>query len=81
MQLSNEGQVTIPADIRMLAGLVPGSEVEFKFDNGRVWLTRIPPSALTQRQQVLALIDHVKGCATANLDLSTDAIMQLTRGD
>jgi bifunctional DNA-binding transcriptional regulator/antitoxin component of YhaV-PrlF toxin-antitoxin module len=81
MQLSNSGQVTIPPDIRALAGLMPGSEVEFQFDNGRLWLTKVPTSALTQRQQVLALIDQVKGCATANLDMQTDAIMQLTRGD
>lgn len=81
MQLSNEGQVTIPPDIRVLAGLMPGSEVEFKFDNGRVWLTKVPPTELPERQRVLALINQVKGCATANLDMSTDDIMQLTRGD
>ncbi len=79
MQLSNNGQVTIPPDIRTLAGLIPGSEVEFKFDNGRLWLSKVPTSASTQRQRVLALIDQVKGCASANLDMNTDAIMQLTR--
>lgn len=81
MQLSNEGQVTIPPDIRVLAGLMPGNEVEFKFDNGRVWLTKVPPAELPERQRVLALINQVKGCATANLDMSTDDIMQLARGD
>ncbi len=81
MQLSKEGQVTIPPDIRALAGLVPGSEVEFKFDNGRVWLSKVTTSALSERQRVLALIGQVRGCATANLDMSTDDMMQLTRGD
>ncbi len=81
MQLSNEGQVTIPPDIRVLAGLVPGSEIEFKFDNGRVWLTKVAPSVSAERQRMLALIGQFKGCASANLNMSTDAIMQLTRGE
>jgi AbrB family looped-hinge helix DNA binding protein len=80
-QLSNEGQVTIPSDIRALAGLMPGSEVEFKFEGGRVWLAKVPSNVLTERQRILALINQVKGCATANLTMTTDDIMQLTRGD
>lgn len=81
MQLSPDGKITIPPDIRSLAGLLPGTDVEFKFDNGRVWLSKVPPSAATQRQQMLALIEQAKGCATANRGMNTDAVMQLTRGD
>ena len=80
-QLSNDGQITIPLEIRSLAGLRPGSEVEFKYECGRVWLSKVPTTVLTERQRILALINQVKGCATANLSLTTDDIMQLTRGD
>jgi AbrB family looped-hinge helix DNA binding protein len=80
-QLSNDGQVTIPLDIRSLAGLTPGSAVEFTYEGGRVWLAKVPASVLTERQRILARINQVKGCATGNLTMTTDDIMQLTRGD
>ncbi len=80
-QLSNDGRVTIPSDIRSLAGLTPGSEVEFKYESGRVWLAKVPVNVLTERQRIMALINQVKGCATGNLTMTTDDIMQLTRGD
>jgi bifunctional DNA-binding transcriptional regulator/antitoxin component of YhaV-PrlF toxin-antitoxin module len=81
MQLTNDGQVTIPPDIRSLAGLVPGSEVEFKFDAGRVWLLKVPTPAPSRRDQVLSAIAGAKGCATANRHWRTDDILQMTRED
>jgi AbrB family looped-hinge helix DNA binding protein len=35
MRITSKGQVTIPAEIREKAGLLPHAEVEFEFD-GRV---------------------------------------------
>ena len=32
MRITSKGQVTIPADIRAKAGLMPDTEVEFTFD-------------------------------------------------
>lgn len=81
MRLSSDGQVTIPLDIRRLAGLQPGCEVEFKFDNGRVWLVSQSPTPSAERDRMLALVRQAKGCATANIEMSVDDIMQLTRGD
>ncbi len=81
MRLSSDGQITIPLNIRLLAGLQPGCEVEFKFDNGRVWLASESPQGPAERSRVLALVREAKGCATANLDMRVDDIMQLTRGD
>lgn len=33
MRITSKGQVTIPADIRVKAGLLPETEVEFRFDS------------------------------------------------
>ncbi len=81
MRLSSDGQVTIPLNIRLLAGLQPGCEVEFKFDNGRVWLTSESSPESAERNRALALVRQAKGCATANLDMPVDEMMQLSRGD
>jgi len=81
MQLTNDGQVTIPPNIRSLAGLVPGSEVEFKFDNGRVWLMKVANQTVPERQQILSSIAANKGCATANRSWRTDDILRMTRED
>jgi len=42
MRITSKGQVTIPADIREQAGLLPHTEVDFTFD-GKV--VRIAPAA------------------------------------
>ena len=80
VRLTTEGQVTIPTDIRRLAGLIPGSEVEFRFTAGRVWLEKVEPTQIDQRAQILATLSEIAGCATANVDLRTDDILQLTCG-
>ena len=41
MRITSKGQVTIPADIRERAGLLPNTEVDFEFD-GKV--VRIVPA-------------------------------------
>ncbi len=81
MQLSNDGQVTIPPNIRSLAGLMPGSEVEFRFENGRIWLAKVAAPEVPERQQILSTIAAFKGCATAHSDWRTDDILRLTRED
>jgi len=80
VRLTTEGQVTIPTDIRRLAGLIPGSEVEFRFTAGRVCLEKVEPTQIDQRAQILATLSEIAGCATVNVDLRTDDILQLTRG-
>ena len=81
MRLSNKGQVTIPEDIRLLAGFAPGSEVEFQFNNGRVWLEKVESEQTHRRDQILASLDEVVGSATANRELRADDVMLMTRGD
>ena len=48
MRITSKGQVTIPAEIRERAGLLPQTEVEFEFD-GKVWLYRLSREAKAWR--------------------------------
>ena len=79
MRLTSKGQVTIPQGIRELAGLLPGSEVEFQFKNGQVVLEKVETDAATQRQRIQAAIAAVIGNATARPALRTDDILGMTR--
>ncbi len=40
MRITSKGQVTIPADIRERAGLLPHTEVDFEFDGKVVRIVR-----------------------------------------
>ncbi len=81
MRLTSKCQVTIPRGIREQAGLAPGSEVEFQFNNGRVWLEKVEADQIHRRQRILASINEVAGSASANRDLRTDDILRMTRGE
>jgi len=47
MRITSKGQVTIPADIREQAGLLPHTEVAFEFDGEVVKLTPVLRNAET----------------------------------
>jgi|APFre7841882590_1041340.scaffolds.fasta_scaffold218600_2 AbrB family looped-hinge helix DNA binding protein len=74
MRVTVKGQVTIPRVIREQLGITPNSDVEFVVEGKRVYLRKgevAPPG-----NQVLAIL-----AGSANARLSTDEILQLTRGD
>ncbi len=75
MRITSKGQVTIPAEIREKAGLLPNTEVAFEFDGKTVSIRRIPSAKKEGRGA--ALIRGLRGSAT--IALSTDEIMKLTR--
>jgi AbrB family looped-hinge helix DNA binding protein len=72
MRITSKGQVTIPIEIREKAGLLPHTEVKFKIIDGRTCIER---SENHSRTDVIA---KMKGKATVKM--STDEIMDLTRG-
>jgi AbrB family looped-hinge helix DNA binding protein len=75
MRITSKGQVTIPADIREQAGLLPHTEVDFEFDGAVV---RIFPAAKKTRDgRGDRLVAHLRG--RGDVPMSTDAIMALTR--
>lgn len=69
-----KGQVTIPKPVRDLLGITPGSQVEFRrVADGSVVLVRTDESRPASRFAQLG--------GQAGKGLSTDAIMDLTRGE
>ena len=73
MRVTSKGQVTIPQDIREKLGITPRSEVDFVEENCKVYLVRKTPSEYTSR------FHSFRGRAT--VELSTEEIMSLTRGE
>ena len=74
MRINSKGQVTIPADIRARAGLMPNTEVAFAYDGTSV---RLIPVARKPGSGG-ALVAHLRG--RGDVKMSTDAIMALMRG-
>ena len=77
MRITSKGQVTIPADIRERAGLLPNTEVEFEFDGNVVRILRAQSGKKDGRGA--RLVAHLRG--RGDVAMSTDDIMALTRGD
>src|ERR1700677_399277 len=75
MRITSKGQVTIPADIRERAGLLPHTEVEFEFDGKVVRVVRVKGGP-GRGARVAA---HLRG--RGDVAMSTETIMALTRGD
>jgi AbrB family looped-hinge helix DNA binding protein len=76
MRITSKGQVTIPAEIREQAGLLPHTEVNFEFDGKAVRIVRAKKQNSDGRGA--RLIAHLRG--RGDVAMSTDAIMSLTRG-
>ena len=77
MRITSKGQVTIPAEIRARAGLLPQTEVEFEFDGEVVRIVRAKTRKTDGRGA--RLVAHLRG--RGDVTMSTDAIMALTRDD
>ena len=75
MRVTSKGQVTIPAEIREKAGLLPDTEVEFVMERGKVVIRK----AAGARRRGRSTVDAMKGKGTVRM--STDEIMALTRGE
>jgi AbrB family looped-hinge helix DNA binding protein len=77
MRITSKGQVTIPAEIRERAGLLPQTEVEFEFDGEVVRIIRAKAGQSGGRGA--RLVAYLRG--RGDVALSTDEIMALTRND
>jgi AbrB family looped-hinge helix DNA binding protein len=77
MRITAKGQVTIPQDVREQAGLMPGTDVEFKLEAGEVRLikTKPGPRRKTRGQKLVARL-RGKG----EFKMTTDEILALMRG-
>ena len=77
MRITSKGQVTIPIDIRMKAGLMPNTDVDFEFDGQNVRI--FPSNRRTGVSRGARLVAQLRG--TGDGTMTTDEIMALTRGD
>jgi AbrB family looped-hinge helix DNA binding protein len=75
MRITSKGQVTIPAEIREQAGLLPHTEVDFEFDGKFVRIVRAHNRRKDGRGSRLIAQSRGRG----DVAMSTDTIMALTR--
>lgn len=74
MKVTTKGQVTIPEAVRKKMGIKPHNEVEFVEDrDGRIYLRKAKQTK-SQKSRFREAGELV------NLTMSTDEIMELTRG-
>jgi AbrB family looped-hinge helix DNA binding protein len=78
MRITTKGQVTIPAEIREKAGLLPHSEVEFVLKGSVVEIRRTAKGKKKSRGELL--VEHLRS-HRGDVNMTTDEIMALTRGE
>jgi antitoxin PrlF len=83
MQVSEKGQVTIPKHIRIAAGVLPGSEVAFSLEAGRIVISKVASGIRTDRRDQLrvAAAKVRKSMSPEFRNLSADAVMAFLRAD
>ena len=74
MRVTTKGQVTIPQHIREKLGITPAVEVDFIEEKDRIYLVKGKEKNIQTRK-----FRSLRG--TANVKMTTDEIMALTRGD
>lgn len=77
MWISSKGQVTIPVEIRRMAGLSPRSEVEFILDDKNQVVLRPKAGAKPRGERI---VEHLRSFKS-KFTMSTEEVMALTRGD
>jgi len=79
MRVTTKGQVTIPQEIREKLGIVPGTEVEFVIRGDSAKLVKAK-NKTGKRSRGDKIVARIRGKGSANLDLTTNQLMALTRG-
>lgn len=78
MRITSKGQVTIPQDVRERTGLLPNTDVEFVVDDGEVRIIKARTKGRPSRGT--SAVGRLRA-ARGRVQMSTDEIMALTRGD
>jgi bifunctional DNA-binding transcriptional regulator/antitoxin component of YhaV-PrlF toxin-antitoxin module len=73
MRITQKGQITIPENIRQKYGFLPYSNINFVEENGKVYIV-----AARDQLRGSKIVAHLRGTATVRM--STDEILELTRG-
>jgi antitoxin PrlF len=83
MLVTEKGQVTIPKHIRAAAGVLPGSEVAFSLDGGKILVTPIASHVKNDRRAKLrAAAVKVRASMSPEFQqLGAKDIMEFLRGN
>ncbi len=73
MRVTTKGQVTIPQEIREKLGITPAIEIDFIEEKNRIYLVK-------REGQTKKTYKFGKLRGIANVKMTTDEIMALTRG-
>jgi len=81
MQVTEKGQVTIPKHIRTAAGVLPGSEVEFALEAGKIVISKVSSGKKSDRRaKLLAAAARARGTMPDEFRaMSADEIMEFLR--
>ena len=84
MRITSKGQVTIPQELRERHGFTPGTEVEFVEDGAvlqlkKTWVRPTPEEIRAHTKHLESFRKHFEEGPYGGM--TTDEIMQLTRGD
>lgn len=74
MRVTTKGQVTIPQEIREKMGITPAVEIDFLEEKGRIFLVKKDGQAKKNPR-----FRKLRGIG--NVNMTTDEIMALTRGE
>jgi AbrB family looped-hinge helix DNA binding protein len=77
VRITAKGQVTIPQDVRQRAGLMPGTDVEFKIEAGIVRLIKVNTYA-GRETRGRKLVEGLR--AHGDFKMTTDEVVALMRG-
>ena len=83
MFVTDKGQVTIPKPIRTAAGVLPGSEVAFSLDAGKIVISKVSSGVMTDRRAKLraAAAKVHRSMAPEFRQMSASDIMAFLRAD
>jgi antitoxin PrlF len=83
MHVTEKGQVTIPKHIRTAAGVLPGSEVAFALEAGKIVISKISSRIKTDRREALraAAARVRKSMSPEFRQMSADDVMAFLRAD
>jgi AbrB family looped-hinge helix DNA binding protein len=78
MRITSKGQVTIPQHVREAAGLLPNTEVDFVIEPGGVRIVKAKSARRPTRGDLA--VERLRR-ARSHFSMTTEEIMELTRGD
>lgn len=67
MRITSKGQVTIPEAVRMQAGFMPGTDVDFVIDEEGVRLVKAEPGSGRKKARGQLAVERFTGSATTSL--------------